>query len=33
MTHTSMQSRHPLTAKIDDFALLEILNIERLFHS
>jgi hypothetical protein len=33
MTHISMQSRHPSTAKIDDFVLPEILNIRRLFHS
>jgi hypothetical protein len=30
MTHTSMQSRHPSTIKIDDFVLSGILNIGRL---
>jgi hypothetical protein len=31
MTHTSMQSGYPLTIKIDDFLLPEILNIRKLF--
>jgi hypothetical protein len=33
MTYINMRSRHPLTKRIDDFVLPEILNIRRLFHS
>jgi hypothetical protein len=33
MTHINMQSRHPSTAKIYAFILLEILDIRKLFHS
>jgi hypothetical protein len=33
VTHINMQSRYPSTVKIDDFVLLEILDIGKLFHS
>jgi hypothetical protein len=33
MIHINMRSRHPSTARIDDFVLPEILNIRMLFHS